>query len=380
MKIQLVNTAKKLPQQEKVWREFEKCPPAFFALPLNPQDILGVNLAKGNWKQILVLGIGGSSLPAQALVNALQKKNSPEFFFLDNLDPTEINSTLQKLKLSQTLVIVISKSGSTLETISQFLVIRKKLKREQIVIITDPKKGFLRELAEKEKLASFDIPSEIGGRYSVFTPVGLLPAQLAGIDLPKLLKGVQSADPRKAFEFAKIQAAEYKRGKNIAVFCPYASSLEALTKWWEQLLAESIGKSSKVGITPEAAIGPAAQHSLLQLWAAGPNDKFFTFLKVHDFGTNLKVSNPPKEFASLKNKSIQDILNAEFTAATKALAEKKRALAILELPRIDAESIGQLLQFWMCEVYFLGKLLGVNPLNQPGVERGKLLAKKNLDT
>lgn len=376
MKTTFINTAKKLPSQEKVWREFEKRPPAF--TQLLDQDLSAIKKFSKQWKQILILGIGGSSLPAQALVSALQKKNSPELFFLDNLDPAETNRTLGKLKLSQTLVIVISKSGSTLETISQFLVIRKKLKREQIVIITDPKKGFLRELAEKEKLASFDIPSEIGGRYSVFTPVGLLPAALAGIDLPKLLKGAQKADPKKAFEFAKVQAAEYKRGKNISVFCPYANSLKKVGEWYAQLLAESIGKSSRVGITPEVSVGATDQHSKLQLWTSGPNDKFFIFLKVRDFGTDLKISNAPKEFAFLKNKSIQDILSAEFTATTKSLAERKRALAIIELPKIDAESIGQLLQFWMLEVYFLGKLLGVNPFNQPGVERGKLLAKQKL--
>jgi len=381
MKIKFSNISKPFLSQ-KVFSELQKSPPAFFNI--FSQDFTEVEkFARANrkWRQILILGIGGSSLPPRTLISALAKKDSPEFYFLDNLDGEKAARIFGKLNWKNTLVIVITKSGETLETLANFFVVKQKLGknwRKQVVAITDFDFGFLRKFVTREKFTVFEIPRDIGGRFSIFSNAGLLPAALAGVDLRKLLEGAASAKTRKAFEFAKIHAAEFRRGKNISTFCVYSNALESLTKWWEQLLAESIGKNSRVGITPEIAIGATAQHSLLQLWMDGPNDKFFIFTRVKNSATDFKIPNPLNEFKFLRGKSMQQILLAEFEATVKSLAKKKRSLATFEIQRIDEFEVGGLLQFWMLEVYFLGKILGVNPLDQPGVEQGKILARKLL--
>ena len=383
MNTRFSNISKKIPSNSKTFSEFQKNPPVFFNLP--SQDCTEIEkFARANrkWKQILILGIGGSSLPPRTLISALAKKDSPEFYFLDNLDGDKAARIFERLDWKNTLVIVIAKSGNTLETLANFFVVRKFLGknwRQQIVAITDPERGFLRGLAKQEKFVTFEVPREIGGRFSIFSNVGFLPAALAKVNLRKLLKGAAAANAGKAFEFAGIQAAEFRRGKNISAFCIYSNTLEFLAKWWEQLLAESIGKNSRVGITPTIAIGATAQHSLLQLWMDGPNDKFFIFTRVKNSATDFKIPNPSSEFQFLRGKSFTKILAAEFAATVKSLAEKKYALATFEIPQIDEFEIGKLLQFWMLEVYFLGKILKVNPFNQPGIERGKILARKILE-
>jgi len=377
------NSPKKIPAAAKVWEKFEKNPPAFAALPKQKLNAIR-DWSKGErkkWKHILVLGIGGSTLGGQALIQALAHSSKPKVYFLDNLDPLHTNLLFKKLHWKKTLVLVITKSGDTLETIAQFFVVKQKLGkgwRKHIVAITDSKKGFLRELAEKEKLTSFSVPNDVGGRFSVLSEVGLIPAALAGVKVKDLLQGAAAVNPREAFEFAKLHAAAYRKGKNITVFCPYSYRLRSLGEWYAQLLAESVGKSAKVGITPEVSIGAADQHSKLQLWSDGPNDKFFIFLKVEDFGVNHLLPEVSKEFSHLVGKAFLEILHAEFEATTQALSEKQRSLAIWNLPNLKAETLGYLLQFFMLEVAFLGEILGVNPYNQPGVERGKVLARKRL--
>jgi glucose-6-phosphate isomerase len=378
MKIKFSNISQ-FALNSKILAEFKKNPPTFWDLPKKDfSEISKFAKANKKWRQVLIIGIGGSSLPARTLTAALSGKNSPKFYFLENLDPTSAERIFTKLDFKKTLVIVVSKSGDTLETLANFFVVQKLLAsswRKQVVVITDSEKGFLRELAKKEKLTTFEIPAEIGGRFSIFSPVGLLPAALAGANLGKLLASARKANARKALNFAQLQAAAFRRGKNITTFCVYADALKSFAKWWEQLLAESIGKSSKIGITPGIAVGATDQHSKLQLWHDGPNDKFFTFLEVRNFGKDFKIPNPPKDFGFLKNKSMQQILQAELLATTKSLVERKRPLAILEIEKIDEENLGELAQFWMLETYFLGKILKINPFNQPGVERGKVLTK-----
>lgn len=377
------NPPAKIPKADKVWKNFEKNPPAFAQLPKQKLNEIKKwsKVERKKWKHVLVLGIGGSTLGGQALIQALAHSSKPKIYFLDNLDPLHTNILFKKLHWKKTLVLVITKSGDTLETIAQFFVVKNKLGkhwRRQVVAVTDSKKGYLRELAEKENLASFGVPSDVGGRFSVLSEVGLLPAALAGVKIGDLLKGAAAVNPRKAFEFAQLHAAAYRKGCNITVFCPYSYRLRMLGEWYAQLLAESVGKSAKVGITPEVSIGAADQHSKLQLWSDGPNDKFFIFLKVEDFGINHMLPEVSKEFSHLVGKAFLEILHAEFEATTQALSEKKRSLAIWNLPNLKAETLGYLLQFFMLEVAFLGEILGVNPYNQPGVERGKVLARKRL--
>jgi glucose-6-phosphate isomerase len=357
--------------------------PAFTKLPQNNiKKITDFAKANQHWQNILIIGIGGSSLSAQTLITALAKKNTPEFYFLDNLDSNKTSKIFSKLNWQKTLVIAIAKSGNTLETISNFLIAKKRLGknwRQQTVIITDPDNGYLRKFANKEKLTTFEIPSEIGGRFSIFTPVGLLPAMLAKINIKKLLQGAQNANSQQALKFAKIHATEYLRGKNITTLCAYSNALEFFCKWWEQLLAESIGKSEKIGITPEIAIGATDQHSKLQLWSDGPRDKFFIFLNIEKSQTDFRIPCPPAKFNYLKNKSMHQILNLEFEATIKSLHEKDLPIAQIKIEEINEENMGELLQFWMLEIYYLSKILKVNPFDQPGVERGKVLIKKMLN-
>jgi len=379
-KIKLRNTLKKIPSNEKVWREFEKNPPAFSDLLKQDTTIIQkfADTERKKWRSVLILGIGGSSLGAQAIISALAVKNSPEFYFLDNLDPIETHTVLKKINLRQTLVLVITKSGGTLETMAQFFAIRKKLKRQQIIAITDAKDGFLRQFAEQEKLITFEIPRNIGGRFSALTPVGLVPAALAGVKITSILNGAKAVNPREAFEFARVHAAEFKRGKNISACCTYSSQLRKFNEWYSQLLGESIGKNSQTGVTPTTAIGATDQHSQLQLWSDGPNDKFFIFSRVMNFGIDYNISNPPTEFKFLAKKSFTEILNTEFLATTQALIERKRSLATFEIPQVNAQNLGWLLSFFQFEIALLGKILKVNPFNQPGVERSKILAHKLL--
>jgi len=388
MKIKFFNIAKKASPQKNNLLELQKNLPSFCKLPREEELREISSFAKKNkkWQHILIIGIGGSALPPRTLIEAIpaakpSSSNYPKFHFLDNLDPTKTTQIFAQLDWKKTLVIVITKSGNTLETLSNFFVVQQKLGenwQKQVVTITDPEKGFLRKLSAHEKLQTFEIPPEIGGRFSIFTAVGLIPAALANLDLQKLLTGAKSAKTTEAFRFAQIHASEYSRKKNITSLCVYSNALETFTKWWEQLLAESIGKSNKIGITPQTSIGTNAQHSLLQLWSEGPDDKFFIFLKTKKSNSDLRISNPHADFKFLRGKSMQQILNIEMQTTVKSLVEKKRAMAEIEIDKLDEKNLGHLLQFWMLETYFLGKILQINPFDQPGVERGKILTRKLL--
>ncbi|MFA6457923.1 MAG: glucose-6-phosphate isomerase [Patescibacteria group bacterium] len=381
MKIIFQNVVRAKSSDQKILADFKKNPPDFSDLPKSDFSAISKFVAANKkWQQVLVIGIGGSSLPARTLVDALGKSKR-EFYFLENVDPTAAAKIFARLDFPKTIVLVVSKSGDTLETLANFFIVRKLLGknwRQQVVFLTDAEKGFLRTLATKEKIVTFTIPAKVGGRFSIFSPVGLLPAALAGANLQKLLVGAQKADPKQTLEFAQIHAAEFRRGKNISVFCVYANALESLAKFFEQLLAESLGKNSQVGITPAAAVGALDQHSKLQLWRDGPADKFYIFVGAQNFKQDFRIPNPPPEFGFLKNRNLSEILRAEFLATTKSLSEKKRPLAIFDFAQIEEAELGEFLQFWMLEIYFLAQILGVNFADQPGVERGKILARARL--
>jgi len=367
-----------------IWRRFQEGMPAFAELAhADTKEIEQfAREQKGKWEHVVILGMGGSSLGARAVLDAVQTRRAPVFHFLDTVDPLAVDTLFRSVRLRKTLFLVISKSGSTLETLANFFVIREKLGknwRKQIVIITDSKSGYLRQLATKEGLPSFEIPEQVGGRYSVFSPCGLLPAALAGIRIRELLAGAREVQASEAFHFALVQAELFTQKRNITVTCPYSQRLRTLGDWYAQLLAESIGKHEKIGITPESSVGPADQHSKLQLWMEGPDDKLYLFFGVEQFVKDFNLpSKLPAEFAHLKSKSLQAILAAELTGTVGALQEAGRPLALFDVPDLSPRSIGWLLQFFMLEVAFLGEILGVDPYDQPGVERGKVIAKELL--
>ena len=362
---------------------------------------------KGKFDDVVVLGIGGSALGPIALRTALRKPQWnllsekerdgwPRLHVLDNLDPLTIAGLLDRVvKLERTLFVVTSKSGGTAETMAQYLVIRQKLENqriaaeEHIVFVTDPKKGALRPLAKSDGITALDIPANVGGRFSVLTPVGTLPAALIGIDVAKLLSGAGAISARcttpkladnPAGAFALLQfLADTTAGKHIHVMMPYSDALRDMAAWFVQLWAESLGKKKRsgdahVGPTPLAALGATDQHSQVQLFMEGTPDKTITLISVPRSKPDVKI---PKlhpnvaELAYLGGHTLGEVLDVERRATAGALARRGRPNMTLEMDEVSPTTIGALFMLLEAATIFAGSLYDVNPLDQPGVELGK---------
>lgn len=363
-------------------------------------------------ENFVVLGIGGSALGAKALHTALlhphynllsktMRKGFPRLFVADNVDPDGFKALLDLLEPRKTLFNVISKSGGTAETMSQFLIIRDLLKKklgnrkekDHLVITTDPVHGVLRKIAAGEQFPSFEIPTSLGGRFSVLSAVGLLPAAMGGIDIEELQAGARAMARRcqspalrenPAYLCAVLSFLSYRQKKNnIRVIMPYVDALKGLGDWFCQLWAESLGKRQNTkgrevwyGQTPVTALGATDQHSQLQLYTEGPRDKVFTFLGVTQYSSLMplpKLYPKMEELAYLGGHSLNKLIQAEMAATRLTLARNGRPSLTLTLPKINPFTIGQLMFLWQLETYVCGQLLGINPLNQPGVEEGKIL-------
>ncbi len=358
------------------------------------------------YENFVVLGIGGSALGNIALNTALnhpfngflskEKRKRPRIFVMDNVDPDVFNSLFDVIGLKNTLFNVITKSGGTAETMSQFIIVRNMLKKvygesysEHVVATTDPEKGDLKAIAKEEGYKTFDIPQNVGGRFSVFSPVGLLSAAVTGIDVRKLLEGAKAMEERCKDESFKNNPAymysilhyllDINRGKNISVMMPYSSRLKDVADWYRQLWAESLGKKKGagfVGQTPVKALGVTDQHSQVQLYSEGPNDKLMIFLGVRKFDSDVTI---PKAFENKKGVSylcghtMSELLHAEQKATALALTKSKRPNAIIWLDKVNEHSIGQLLYMLELATAFSGFLYEIDPFNQPGVEEGKNL-------
>ena len=390
----------------------EHGPLGFLSLP-NDRTLLAqsVDFARGTagrFDDVIVLGIGGSALGPIALRTALRppgwnflrvevRNGFPRLQVLDNVDPGSIGALLDRLKLSRSLFIVVSKSGGTAETMAQYLVVRDRLIRDlgaheakdHIVLVTDPEKGALRAIARSERIPALDIPSNVGGRFSVLTPVGMLPAALIGIDVARLLEGAEdmrrrceSTDLQKnpAGVFAVLQfLADTTIGKHIHVLMPYSDPLRDFASWFVQLWAESLGKARKsdgahVGPTPLAALGATDQHSQVQLFMEGPADKTITFIAVKDGGADIEIpkrhSDIP-ELAYLGGHRLGELLDIERRATAGALAKKGRPNMTIGIDRVDAWHVGALIMLLEIATIYAGALYDVDPLDQPGVELGK---------
>ena len=365
---------------------------------------------KGRFDDIVVLGIGGSSLGTICLRDALshmygkRAKDIPGLHVLDNIDPLMIEEIEDVITLDKTLFIVISKSGTTPESMSQYFYFRKKLEsasvniRKHIVFVTDKERGVLREIAMEDGIKTFDIPTNIGGRFSVLTPVGLLPAALIGIDIYKLLAGARemrdmflarSFNKNLPYQLASVQYyLNVKKDKTMNVMMPYANKLYRFSDWYRQLLAESIGKKKNrkgktvhTGITPVNALGATDQHSQSQLYNEGPNDKFFMILAVEKLTKQIRIPNlnPKNEKTRyLKNTSFNELLDIERNATTMSYTKNKRPNITITISKIDEEHLGQLFMLFESATAFLGELYGVDAFNQPGVELSKKLTKEAL--
>ncbi len=364
--------------------------------------------ARGNYDDVVILGIGGSALGPIALRTALRpsgwnmldekaRDNYPRLQVLDNVDPESISALLRRLRLSRTLFIVTSKSGGTAETMAQFLIVHERLVRDKldlsrhIVFVTDPKQGALRPLAERIKVPALDIPPNIGGRFSVLTPVGTLPAALMGIDVKALLSGAAEMAKRcesdelasnPAGVYAMVQwLADTRLKKSIAVFMPYSDPLRDFAAWFVQLWAESLGKKrpdgESVGSTPLAALGATDQHAQVQLFMEGPADKTVTFVSVRERTTDVKI---PAAFADVKElgylagHSLGELIDIEQRATAGALAKRGRPNMTIHLDRVDAAHVGQLMMLLEIATAYAGQLYAIDAFNQPGVELGKQFA------
>ena len=360
---------------------------------------------------VFVVGIGGSALGAYALdagvrgphpvqVDKRGKAARPRLVVLDNVDPGVLDAALRSADPRRTTVCVIAKSGSTAETLAAFLIVRewmtKKLGRKarrHIVAVTDAHKGDLLAIAKEERYPLFFVPANVGGRFSVFTPVGLLPAALCGLDIGKLLRGVRDAtalawkpDVQKNPALASAlvhHVLDTKQKKTIEVVFAYSSYLWGAAFWYRQLWAESLGKRRDrdgrevfAGQTPVAALGVTDQHSQLQLYIEGPRDKMVTLWAVERPRVELKV---PKAFAKydstgyLGGKKLGDLYEAELTATEAALTEAGRPNCRWTLERVDEYTLGAFFQLLEFQTAFAGELYGVDAFDQPGVELGKKL-------
>ena len=363
---------------------------------------------------VLVLGIGGSALGTKALLNALRRPawnelddEGRDFFprltVLENVDPTSVSAALQRIDPRRVLVNVISKSGGTAETMAQYLVVRAWLEEalgpaayRHLVFTTDPARGALRELAQREHTATLDVPPQIGGRFSVLSPVGLLPAALVGIDIDGLLEGARHALKRAeaddllqnpaALYAALHWAADTDLGARIHVLMPYTDRLREFAEWYRQLWAESLGKrvdrSGKtihIGPTPLAAVGATDQHSQVQLFMEGPFDKVITFATVENLAVDVKIPRAPSEqplppdLDYLPGHTLGELLRAEYEATSTALAQMGRMNCTLRLPDLTAATLGEAIMFFQLATGYAGVWYGIDPFDQPGVELGKRL-------
>ena len=397
-------TAMKEKRGKMEWRE----------LPYNQAEVVkDINAyaaqMKGKIDAFVVLGIGGSALGPLAVQQALnhpfynelppeKRCGAPKLYVIDNIDPERLVYLFETVDPTRCLFNVISKSGSTSETMSQFMIIQTMLEeklgkdkaRQNIVCTTDPANGNLIAIAKTEGYKTFFIPPGVGGRFSELTPVGLLPAAFCGIDIAGLLRGAAQMDAmcsnddvykNPAYMYAALHYLGMNMGKNISVLMPYADGLKLIADWYAQLWAESLGKkydnngkAVHTGQTPVRALGATDQHSQIQLYAEGPNDKIIVFLGVDEYRETITIPKTYTDMPSLgflggvtHNKLIQAMQAATEYALTKA----GRMNMTITIPAITPQTIGQLLYFFEVATAFAGELLNINAFDQPGVEEGK---------
>lgn len=381
-------------------------------LPYNQTEIVKdiVETAKKvreNYEYFVVLGIGGSALGPIAAFTALkhlhyndlpsEKRNGPKFYVEDNVDPERMAALFDVIEPEKTMFNVITKSGSTSETMSQYLIIWNMLTekfgnkaKDHMIATTSASKGNLIKLAQKENLKTFYIPDGVGGRFSELCPVGLLPAAVLGIDIKAMLEGAKYMDKlcmRKDFKSnpamtsALLSYLSMRRGKNVSVMMPYADSLKYMADWYCQLWGESLGKEVNLqgetvnaGQTPVKSLGVTDQHSQVQLYTEGPFDKVVTFLAVDAYRGEQVISDGCENIPDVNflcGHTMNELITAERKATEYALTSKGRLNRTIVLPEVNAFTIGELMYFFQMETAFTGEMLGIDTYNQPGVENGK---------
>ena len=362
---------------------------------INEIKLMSEEISK-NKDQFIVLGTGGSNLGAMALINILNQSKSKKIKFYDNIDPIKFMNSIEQFDIEKLGIIIISKSGATLETLSQFSSIveifqnKKNAKDllEECLVITENKESPLQQISNYYNCKILYHHPDIGGRYSVFSNVGLLPASIAGLDIAKIRDGaknlisqVKNGSFREHLISAQLMLSLQNLKKiNLSVLMTYSDALYYFGKWYLQLWAESIGKNN-IGITPIHAVGTTDQHSQLQLYLDGPKDKFFTFITTSHSKHGLKINKKIFEDHNIKylaGKFMGDLMQAEQQATIDTFNQSGFAFREITLPIIDEFSIGQIMILSMIETISTCFFLGIDPFNQPAVERGKKLTKQYL--
>ena len=354
-----------------------------------------VESLQANCRNLLLIGIGGSCLGAKALHSALatQSETTPNFFVLDNIDPHTVLGTIECIKkddpsFEHTVVVVVSKSGETAEISALSMVIKNAMPDATFVAVTG-ESGTLRRIATENNWKSLPIPEGVGGRFSVLSPAGLFPAAMCGIDIDALLDGAALMDERckqkadnPAADLALMLVSAMHEQRLVHVMMPYCDRLIEFAHWYVQLWAESLGKQDtkgkRVGPTPVAAIGVTDQHSMLQLWREGPEDKVIGFVSVKEEQDIDLDSTLDDSQDWLLGHTLQSLRNAEMLATRTSMHDANQATWSLTLNTLDANSIGQFIALWQDAVAIAGRLLDINPYDQPGVELGKKLTRDSL--
>ena len=351
---------------------------------------------KQNTSAIAVFGIGGSSLGGQALADLIPFGAPRKVHFFDNIDPFTFDHALKSFDLRTTRFVCISKSGGTAETLIQTLAAAEALEKagggkhlkDHFVVITEPKPSALKKFAEDIGCLTLDHPLGVGGRYSVLTVVGLLPALLMGLDAKAIREGgaatlkplLDGKDVPAASGAALHHALARENKMRETVLWLYADELKTFGPWWRQLWAESLGKDGK-GSTPVAALGPVDQHSQLQLFLDGPGGALFTIVSTDMKGQG-PAAPPARALALgldyLSGKTIGDLAAAEARATAETLVKRGRPVRQMHVPKVNERSVGALMMHFMLETMIMGRLMGVDAFNQPAVEDGKVLARKYL--
>lgn len=395
-------------------------------LPYNQKEIVAdinatAKTIRKTVKNFVVLGIGGSALGPIAVFQALchlhyndlpnKCRKGPKFYVEDNVDPERMKALLDVINAEETVFNVITKSGATSETMTQYLIVYDILKKrlgdsakDHIIATTSENTGNLIKLARSEGFKTFYIPDGVGGRFSELCPVGLLPAAVLGIDIGEMLAGAAYIDricstdkfhKNPALVNAALQVIAMRKGKNISVMMPYADGLKYFADWYCQIWAESLGKEVDLsgnvvnaGQTPVKSLGVTDQHSQVQLYTEGPYDKVVTFLAVDKYRAEIVISEgcpdiPDVHF--LCGHTMNELISAERSATEYALTVKGRMNHTIYLPEINPFTIGELIYYFELETAFAGEMLNVNTYNQPGVENGKnatyaLLGRKGYES
>lgn len=351
-------------------------------------------------KYFIHVGIGGSGLGPSMLISSLGKRPHPQFIFINNIDPDQIAIDLEGINPKDCLFYFVSKSGTTAETMAHLALLTnwcleksngKFSVSEHFIFCTDPKNGDLRTLAQSENIACLEVPPNVGGRFSVLTPVGLLPALYANIDIRDLLDGAKDCvetakkiDTKNTlFQFISHTLAWKNLGINQTVFMPYSSRLKSFADWFVQLWAESLGKKLNLegrevfeGLTPVPGYGATDQHSQVQLFMEGPHDKALIIVKLSKFERDFKLSCNFKtpSLEKLKDATLAQLMEAECLGTLQALKKADRPYALIELDRLSAYEVGGLIMYCELATALMGHFLAIDPFNQPGVEAGKIYA------